>query len=81
MDYDTDNLIQEKSKLTNIIIDLQREIGRLRKRINIINNTLLEKCDHDWEIDNSYMDEHTVYRCTKCQCYPDYSVKMSKYPL
>jgi hypothetical protein len=80
MDNEIQSLINERTRSYNRIGNLREELRLLRKRIDNINDTLLEKCQHKWEIDNSYMDEHTVYKCNICNCYPNYNVKMSIYP-
>ena len=80
MDNKIQQLINERIHISNLTRDLNLEISKLRHRLNNINRELLETCPHKWNIDNSYMDEHTVYQCTICKCYPDYDVKMSNIP-
>ena len=77
MNEDIQYLIQERTGIYKHLYRLNKEIYGLRKRLNKINDTLLGKCQHKWEIDNTYMDEHTVYKCGICNCYPDYNTKMS----
>ena len=66
---DVNSMINLKNDIHNKIYLLNKHIKKLEKLINLIDNKLTTKCNHDWIIDHTYFDEHTQYVCSVCGMY------------
>tara|TARA_Y100000816_G_C25771039_1_gene404757 strand:- start:161 stop:385 length:225 start_codon:yes stop_codon:yes gene_type:complete len=70
---DIEKLNEEKSELKNKIIQAEKNIKNMKKRIKYIDSQLWEKCNHVWTIDPACSDDDLCKKyCTKCfirNCY------------
>jgi hypothetical protein len=57
-----DYLIETKYSLKNMLNDISQ-------KIMYYENKLFRLCNHEWEIDHSYIGEKTQYQCKFCKLY------------
>ena len=46
--------------------ELMDEIKECEYIINLTKNLIYNRCEHNWLIDHTTTDEHTVFICSKC---------------
>jgi hypothetical protein len=63
---DIDNMINLKKNIHNNIFLHRENIEELQKLINLIDDKLMKKCNHQWGRDYTYCGEHSQYKCSVC---------------
>jgi len=58
--------IERINYLETVITKLNKLHQRLSRELIELRENQCKSCHHHWQIDTSYVDEHTVYKCTKC---------------
>ncbi len=64
-----ESIIIIKNDINNYIYFLNNHIKELEKLVNLIDDKLIKKCNHDWIIDHTNLGEHTEYICSTCSLY------------
>ena len=59
-------LINKKQQYIETINNMKETIFILKTYIDKINDKIMKRCHHEWIIDNTYEDHHTVKICSHC---------------